>query len=107
MDAIPTPRSGLGAVSHRLSGRAGRAREQEPKVAAQHVGEDGREARDDLEVEERGVEVDSGFDVVDEVADVRELGRIGHGFSSARSLSTASRNSMRVSSSDAVCWNAG
>ena len=49
-------------------GRALRAREQQPQVAALDVGERGRRVRQDLEAEMVGVERDRLVDVVDHVA---------------------------------------
>ena len=47
--------------------------EQQAQVAALDVGERGREARQDLEAEQLGVEGDRRLDVVDHVADVDDL----------------------------------
>ena len=72
VDAVPAARAGRAAVGHRPAGRARRAAEQQPQVAARDVGERGRGAREQLEAEVGGVEGDGGFDVVDHVADVHE-----------------------------------
>ena len=51
---------------------------EQPQVAARDVGESGLEARQHFEIEELGVEVERGRDVVDHVADAHHLAGVGH-----------------------------
>jgi hypothetical protein len=73
VDAVPATRSGLGAVGHRPSGRAGRTSEEQSEVASLYVGKGGREVSEELEAENLGVEGDRLVDVGDHVADVNDL----------------------------------
>ena len=73
MDTVPAARSRLGAVGHRPSRGARRAGEEQPEGASFDVGEGRSGAREELEVEELGVEGDRLVDVVDHVADVDHL----------------------------------
>src|SRR5215211_453781 len=75
VDAVPAPRLRGAAVGHRPPGRAHRAAEQQPQVAAHDVGERGRGAGAQLEAEVGGVEGHGVLDVVDHVADVHVLVR--------------------------------
>src|SRR5437660_566883 len=77
----PDERWGEVTVGHRSPGRAERPRQQQPEVAALHVGERRCRRREHAEAEVVRVEVDAGGDVVDQVADVDGL--VGcHGTSS-------------------------
>src|SRR5262245_3134029 len=110
VDAVPAAGARLDAIRHRPPRGAGRSTQQQPQVAAGDVGESGKKARQDFEAEELRVEGDRGFHVVDHVADVHHVTGVGHGSSlgaGVRSMNTASRNPMRVTSSAAVCWNRG
>src|SRR5439155_23939491 len=70
LKAVPAARSGLPAVRHGPSGRAGPPAEQEPKAAAGDVGEGGGGAGEEGEAEVSGVEGDGGIDIVDHVTDI-------------------------------------
>ena len=101
--------SGIGRPAE-LVGPLSRSRRL-PRVTSANAG---GEARQHLEVEELRVEGDGCVDVVDHVADADHLVELGHGFSplgaqsaGVRSVITASRKPMRVSSSEAVAWKVG
>ena len=85
VDAVPAPRSGLGAIRHGPPRGAVRSAEQQPQFAASDISE-GRKFRQNLEAEELRIEGDRLVDVVYHIANADHVFEISHDLSSCHIL---------------------
>src|SRR5437773_10422913 len=67
VDTVAAAGSGPAATGHPAPGRAARSAEQQPQVAAGHVGKGQRCLGDESEAEVSRIESDGGIDIVDHV----------------------------------------